>query len=227
RFRIASPLCSPTWVLTACFAILSSAKVDSSINRMKPGTIMESLGRLQRPLGAIRNGKRTCYAQWEPFQENLAIDRVWFLELRTARFGYPEAPQIMLVQWSMRFSFRRRRSPAPIPIWRAAFGRAPHFRLPLPVISATAPGVFVARRVWCRTSSCRSTHFDFPVGVGDSAMVPGVFSAPPVPVKDSLRGVPTLPARWISFELAQAITSRAETFRESSFHEAMILAFVF
>ena len=59
-------------------------------------------------------------------------------------------------------------------------------------------------------------------------MVPGVFSAPPVPVKDSLRGVPTtLPARWISFELAQAITSRAETIRESSFHEAMILAFVF
>jgi len=58
-------------------------------------------------------------------------------------------------------------------------------------------------------------------------MVPGVFSAPPVPVKDSLRGVPMLPARWISFELAQAITSRAETIRESSFHEAMILAFVF
>ena len=91
-----------------------------------------------------------------------------------------------------------------------------HFRLPLPVISATAPGVFAARRVWCRTSSCRNTHFDFPVGVGDFAMVPGVFSAPPFPVKDSLRGVLTLPASWISlsialspsvFLLAQVITS--------------------
>ena len=56
---------------------------------------------------------------------------------------------------------------------------------------------------------------------------PGVFSAPPVPAKDSLRGVPTLPARRISFDLAQVITSWAETIRESSFHEAMILAFMF
>ena len=58
------------------------------------------------------------------------------------------AGQIMLVRSSLRFSFRRRRSPAPI--WRATFGRrAPHCRLPLPVISATAPGVFAAGRVWC------------------------------------------------------------------------------
>jgi len=104
---------------------------------------------------------------------------VWFLELRAARW-LPGTPQIMLVQWSLRFPFRRRRSPALIPIWRAAFRRrAPHFHLPLPVISATAPGLFAARRVWCRTSSFRNTHFHFPVGVDDSAMVPGVFSAPP------------------------------------------------
>ena len=53
-------------------------------------------------------------------------------------------------------------------------------------------------------------------------MVPGVFSAPPVPVKDSLRGLPTLPARWISFELAQVNYFTAETIRESSLHEAML-----
>ena len=60
-------------------------------------------------------------------------------------------------------------------------------------------------------------HPDFQVGVDDFAMVPGVFSAPPVLVKDSLRGVLTLPASWISlsialspsvFLLGQVITSR-------------------
>src|SRR5208282_6572700 len=78
-------------------------------------------------------------------------------------------------------------------------------------------GVFAARRVRCRTSGCRDTHFGFPVGVGAFAKVPGVFSPPPVPVKDSLPGVLTLPASWISlsialspsvFLLGQVITSR-------------------
>ena len=49
-------------------------------------------------------------------------------------------------------------------------------------------------------------------------MVPGVFSSPPVPVKDSLRGVLTLPASWISFEhyftLIGSSTGRAEAIRE-------------
>src|SRR5208283_1600994 len=65
-------------------------------------------------------------------------------------------------------------------------GRRPsfHSRLPLPVILATAPGVFAERRVRCRTSRCRNTHFGFPVGVGDFAKVPGgVLTTPPVPVK--------------------------------------------
>ena len=140
--------------------------------------------------------------EWAPFQENLAIDR-----FGSWSFGWRDlaarSSTNYVSSWSLRFRFRRRRSPAPVPIWRAAFGRgAPHFRLPLPVISATAPGVLAARQVWCRTSSWRNTHFDFPVGVGDAAMVPGVFSAPPVPVTASLRGVLTLPARWISLSMA-------------------------
>ena len=32
-------------------------------------------------------------------------------------------------------------------------------------------------------------------------MVPGVFSARPIPVNDSLRGVLTLPASWISLSM--------------------------
>ena len=150
----------------------------------------------------------------------------------------PEAPQITLVQWSLRFPFRRRRSPAPIPIWRAAFGRrAPHFRLPLPVISATAPGVFAARRVWCRTISCRNTHFHFPVWMGDFAMVPGAFSALPVPVRDSPRGVLTLRASWISCQqcfVANCVLISSSNYftagprrSASSSHEAMTLSFVF
>ena len=68
-------------------------------------------------------------------------------------------------------------------------------------------------------------------------MVPGVFSAPPVPVKDSLRGIPTLPASWISFEhcfIAKCVLIGSSNYftagpkrSTSSFHEAMILAFVF
>jgi len=74
-----------------------------------------------------------------------------------------------------------------------AFGRA---------LIGDPTGVFAARRVRCRTSRCRNNHFDFPVGVGDFAMVPGVFSAPPIPMKDSLRGVLTQPASWISLSMA-------------------------
>src|SRR5271165_1201048 len=81
-------------------------------------------------------------------------------------------------------------------------GRRPsfHSRLPLPVIFATAPGVFAERRVRCRTSRCRNTHFGFPVGVGDFAKVPGGVLTTPGSGEDSLRGVLTLPASWISCE---------------------------
>jgi hypothetical protein len=114
-------------------------------------------------------------------------------------------------------------------------GRRPfHFRLPLPVISATAPGVFGAGRVRCRTSRWRNTHFNFPVGVGDFAMVPGAFSAPPVPAKDSRRLTLSASRICLSIALSPSVfligssnyfTAGAKR-PASSFHESMILALV-
>jgi hypothetical protein len=67
-------------------------------------------------------------------------------------------------------------------------------------------------------------------------MVPGVFSAPPVAVKDTLRSALTLPASWIDLSIAfiarcvligsnHFFTAAPKRFA-SSLHESIILAFV-
>src|SRR5271157_6427505 len=113
-----------------------------------------------------------------------------------------------------------------------------HFRLPLPVISATAPGVFAARRVWCRTSSCRNTHFDFQVGVGDFAMVPGGVLSTPVSAEGFTSRRPDAAGELDFLEhcfIAKCVLIGSSNYfftagpkrSTSSFQSAMILAFVF
>src|SRR5208337_4666690 len=102
----------------------------------------------------------------------------------------------------------------------------------LPVISATAPGVFAARRV-----RCRNTHFDFPVGVRDFAMLPGVFLSTPGSGEGFTSRRPDAAGELVFLEhgvIAKCVLIGAANYftagpkrSTSSFHEAMILAFVF
>ena len=136
--------------------------------------------------------------------------------LRSAQFGCPNAPHVKLVQGPPRFQFRRRLSPAPIPILRAACGVAaedvPHEEF----FDVLRLDVGPLHRPFAERSTPKTST-----------------KGPQKPPN----GVLALLARWVFLSIA--VIAKRVLFDSnnyftagpkrstSSFHEAMILALVF